>query len=243
MSSSSNFLKACGLLVAAVLSLNALADEAQIRKNLPGRLGLSKPIDEVSKTPIPGVYEVRVGTQVVYTDEQGDYLIQGSVTDTRNNTNLTQERIARLTAFEFEKLPFKDALVWKKGKGTRRMVVFADPFCSYCRHLETELQKVDDITVYVFLIPIISEDSPTMSRDIWCSNDRNQAWLDWMLQGKKPARSMGKCDTPMERNLALASKHQVRSTPEVVYSDSTRVPGAQPVAEIEKKLASLGRKS
>src|SRR3954467_2782362 len=124
MSTSSKSMQLCGLLLAAILSAAALADEAQIRKNLPQRLSNPKPIDEVSKTPIPGLYEVRIGTQVFYTDEQADHLIQGQVVDTRSGANLTQDRITKLTAFEFEKLPFKDALVWKRGKGTRRLVVF-----------------------------------------------------------------------------------------------------------------------
>jgi thiol:disulfide interchange protein DsbC len=242
MSILSRILRPLVLGAAAILSIAAHAGEDEIRKNLLPRLVDVKEIDEVRKTPIPGIYEVRFGTEIYYTDDKGEYLIKGEVLETRTGKNLTEERLAKLSAVDFEKLPFKDALVWKKGKGTRRMVVFADPFCSYCRHLEAELQKLDNVTVYTFLIPIISKDSPAMSRDIWCSKDRNQAWLDWMLEGKKPGRVMGQCETPLERNVALARKHMVRSTPDIVYSDNSRGAGAAPAAEIEKKLVAAAGK-
>jgi thiol:disulfide interchange protein DsbC len=237
MSILSRFLRSLILCTAATLSVAAHADEDQIRKNLLARLTDIKEIDEIRKTPVPGIYEVRFGYEIYYTDEKGEYLIRGPLVEVRTGKSLTDEYLNKLVAFDFEKLPFKDALVWKKGKGTRRMVVFADPFCSYCRHLEAELQKLDDVTVYTFMIPIISAESPAMSRDIWCSKDRGQAWRAWMLDGKKPQRAMGKCDTPMDRNLALATKHNVRSTPDIVYADNSRNAGAAPAAQIEKKLA------
>ncbi|HZE90328.1 MAG TPA: DsbC family protein [Rhizobacter sp.] len=228
-------------LSAAAVSLCASvawADEAQIRKNLPERLPKLPAIDEVSKTPIPGLYEVRIGTDVVYTDEQGNHIIQGSVVDTRTGTNLTEERVNKLTAIDFDKLPFADAVMWKKGTGARRIAVFADPNCVYCKRFEQDLQKISDITVYTFIIPILGGDSPEKSRNIWCAKEPAKVWLSWMLEGAMPPRSMGQCSSgPIERNLVLSRKHRVNGTPVIVFANGTRVPGAMNAEQIEKQLA------
>jgi thiol:disulfide interchange protein DsbC len=215
----------------------AWADEAQIRKNLPERLPKLPPIDEVTKMPIPGMYEVRFGTDVVYTDETGNYVIQGSVIDTRSGNNITEDRIAKLTAIDFDKLPFKDAMVWKKGTGARRIAVFADPNCGYCKRFEADLQKINNVTVYTFLIPILGGDSPAKSRDIWCAKEPAKAWLGWMLDGTTPPRSMGQCSTAsIERNLDFSRKHRINGTPGIVFADGTRVPGAMTADQLEKQL-------
>jgi len=156
---------------AAVLSQAALADDAAIRKNLAERLPNFPAIDEISKTAIPGVYEVRIGTDLFYSDEQGNHLIQGELIETKTRTNLTEARIARLTAIDFASLPLKDAIVWKRGTGARKVAVFADPNCGYCKKFERDAQQLKDVTVYTFLYPILGGDSPEKSRDIWCSKD------------------------------------------------------------------------
>ena len=215
----------------------ALAQEALIRKNLAERLPDFPKIDEVNKTPIPGLYEVRIGTEIVYTDERGDHVIQGSIIDTKTRSDVTQARIDKLTAIDFASLPLKDAIVWKQGTGARKIVVFADPNCGYCKKFETEMQQVKDVTVYTFLLPILGPDSSDKAKNIWCAKDNSAVWRDWMIKGAAAPRSMGKCDTSvLDRNIALGKKHRVNGTPALVFEDGKRVPGALPPAEVEKQL-------
>jgi thiol:disulfide interchange protein DsbC len=227
----------------ASASSPAPAVEASIRKNLAERLPDFPKIDEVNKTPIPGLYEVRIGTEIVYADERGDHVFQGSLIDTKTRSDLTQARIDRITAIDFASLPLKDAIAWKQGTGARKLVVFADPNCGYCKKFETEMQQVKDVTVYTFLIPILGGDSPEKSRNIWCAKDSSLAWRDWMLKGAAAPRSMGNCDvSALQRNIALAKRHRVNGTPALVFEDGKRIPGALPPAEVEKQLvASRGK--
>ncbi len=229
---------------ALLLAHPAAADEAAIRKNLAERLPDFPKIDEVSKSPIPGIYELRVGSELFYTDELGNHLIDGQMIDTRTRNNLTEARLNKINAIDFAALPLKDALVWKAGSGARKMVVFADPNCGYCKKFERDLQRVKDVTVYTFLLPILGGDSPEKSRNIWCAKDSTLAWRNWMLEGVTPARTMGECDaSAIERNTALARKHRVNGTPAVVFEDGKRVPGAMSTEQIEKQLvASRGAK-
>jgi thiol:disulfide interchange protein DsbC len=215
----------------------AFAQEAVILKNLPERLPNLPKIDEISKTPIPGLYEVRIGTELLYTDERGDHLIQGTIIETKTRTDLTQARIDKITAIDFAALPLKDAIVWKQGSGARKLVVFADPNCGYCKKFETEMQQVKDVTVYTFLIPILGGDSPEKTRNIWCAKDNSLAWRDWMIKGAAAPRSMGNCDvSALQRNMAMAKKYRVTGTPALVFEDGKRVPGALPPDEVEKRL-------
>jgi thiol:disulfide interchange protein DsbC len=216
----------------------AFADEAAIRKNLAERLPQLPKIDEVRATPIPGLYEIRIGVDVYYTDEAGNHFIDGQLVDTKTRTNLTAERVAKLTAIDFAALPLKDAIVWKQGTGARKMVVFADPNCGYCKKLEHDMLAVKDVTVYTFLIPILGGDSPDKARTIWCAKDNGKVWRDWMIGGSAPVKSMGECDTgAIQRNLAFAGAHKINGTPAIIFEDGSRVPGALEAAAVEKKLA------
>ena len=237
----STFISAGRLLVVLAASLLgasfAFADDALIRKNIAERLPDFPKIDEIAKTPIPGLFELRIGTDIFYTDENGNYLVEGQMIDTRSRANLTQARIDKLTQIDFASLPLKDAIVWKQGKGTRKLVVFADPNCGYCKKFERELVQVKDVTVYTFLFPILGGDSPEKSRNIWCAKDNTAAWRDWMIDGTPPLKSMGQCDTAaLQRNVALGRKHKVNGTPALVFEDGKRVPGAMAPADIEKQL-------
>ena len=232
-----------GALVAA--TQGAFADDNAIRKNLAERFPQWPKIDEITKTPIPGLYEIRLGTDVFYTDDQGNHVIQGEMIETKSHTNLTEQRVAKLTAIDFATLPLKDAIVWKNGNGARKLVVFADPNCGYCKKFERDMQQLKDVTVYTFLYPILGGDSPDKSRNIWCSKDNTKAWRDWMLDGTAPPRSMGACDTAaLVRNVALGQKHKVSGTPALVFEDGKRVPGALPLDQVEKNFSSAaaGRK-
>jgi thiol:disulfide interchange protein DsbC len=238
------FLRAT-LLVAftAALAPACLAQEALIRETLVKRVPGLPQIDEVSKTPIPGLYEVRMGTEIIYTDEHGEHIIEGAIIETKTRTNLTEARIDKLTAINFAALPLKDAIVWKQGTGARKLVVFADPNCGYCKKFEKEMQQVKDVTVYTFLYPILGGDSPEKSRNIWCAKDNSTAWRDWMISGTAPTRSMGQCDvSALQRNVALGKKYRVNGTPALVFEDGKRVPGAMAPEQVEKQLlASRGK--
>src|SRR5450755_866713 len=226
-----------GLALAVVLAPAALADEAAIRKNLSERIPQFPKIDEITKTAIPGIYEFRVGSELYYTDEQGNYLIAGQLVDTRTRVNLTEERIAKLTAVDFKTLPLKDAMVWKQGTGERKLVVFADPNCGYCKKFEKDLQTVKDVTVYTFLYPILGGDSPEKSKAIWCAKDNTKAWRDWMIKGT-PTTDSPQCDTSaLQRNFAFGKKHRINGTPGLVFEDGTHRAGAMNTDAIEKMLA------
>jgi thiol:disulfide interchange protein DsbC len=232
------------LLCVALLAVQpAGAQEAQIRKNLAERLPNLPKIDEVSKTPIPGLYEVRIGQDIVYADEQGNYLIQGNLIDTKTRTDLTEARINKLGAIDFASLPLKDAVVIKQGNGTRRLAVFGDPNCGYCKRFERDLAKLQDVTIYTFLYPILGPDSTAKSKDIWCAADSAKVWRAWMVDGVTPPKSMGQCDTAaLERNVAFGKKHRVQGTPAAVFEDGTRVPGAVPLEQLEKALVTASKK-
>ncbi len=230
------------LALAAAMAWPVAAQEAVIRKNLAERLPDIPKIDEVSKTPIPGLWEVRIGNELLYTDEQGNHLIQGTVFDTRAKINLTEQRLDKLNAIDFDKLPFKDAMVIKQGSGARKMAVFADPNCGYCKRFERDLLTVKDVTIYTFLYPVLGPDSNDKSRAVWCSKDAMKTWRAWMIDGVTPPSVTGTCDTAaIERNSAFGRKHRINGTPAVLFADGKRVPGAMPAAEVEKRLVEAAR--
>jgi thiol:disulfide interchange protein DsbC len=227
----------------AFLASPAWADEAQIRKNLPKHFPKLPPIDAVSKTPMAGLYEVRMGSQLLYTDAKGDYIVEGSLIDARAHVNLTEASAsANLPKIDFAKLPLEDAVVWKSGSGARQMAVFSDPNCGYCKRLELDLQKLKDVTVYTFIIPVLGADSVAKSKNIWCAQDKTATWLNWMLQSQEPAPAKDTCDAQaIDRNSALARKYRVSGTPAIVFTDNSRVPGALPLEEIAKRLGAAAK--
>ena len=238
------FRMAMAAAIAALLAQAAVAQEALIRKNIAERLPDFPKIDEVTKTPIPGVYELRVGTELVYSDERGEHIIQGTLIDTKTGVNLTEARIDKLTAIDFANLPLKDAIVYKQGNGARKLVVFADPNCGYCKKFEREILQVKDVTVYTFLYSILGGDSPEKSRNIWCAKDATSVWREWMVNGAVPPRAMAQCDAgALQRNLAMGKKYRVNGTPALVFEDGKRVPGALPPAQIEAQLTASRAKS
>lgn len=223
----------------ALLGTGALAQEAQIRKAIGERLPQIRAIDEVSKTPIAGVYELRInGSEIYYTDAQGNYLIEGSLIDLRAKRNLTEERVTKLTAIQFDNLPLKDAFTIVRGNGKRRMAVFEDPNCGYCKRFERDLQKIDNVTVYLFLYPILGADSTEKSKAIWCAKDQAKAWMDWMVRDQVVPVAAASCDTSaLARNVELGRNHKITGTPTLVFVDGNRVPGAIDAKQVEKLLA------
>lgn len=224
------------LILLAALSMGAVAQEAAIRKNLAERLPNLPKIDEVTKTPMPGLYEVRVNhSEIFYTDEQGNYLIQGSMIDTKARVDLTEQRLEKLTAIAYKDLPLKDAFTIVRGNGKRKMAVFEDPNCGYCKRFERDLVKIDNVTVHVFLYPILSADSGEKSRNIWCAKDKSKAFLDWMVRDVTPPAAS--CDAAaVARNVEFGKKARITGTPTIIFADGSRVPGAIDTARIEKFL-------
>ena len=215
----------------------SFAQEAVIRKNLGERLPNLPKIDDVNKTPMNGLYELRVNeTEIFYTDAEGNFLIQGNLIDTKAKRNLTEERVEKLSAIDFDALPLKDAFTVVRGNGKRKMAVFEDPNCGYCKRFERDLQKVSDVTVYMFLYPILSPDSTDKSKNIWCTKDKAKAWQDMMVRDQAVPKAS--CDTAaIDRNLAFGKKHKITGTPTIFFADGSRVPGAIGAPQVEKQLA------
>lgn len=231
-----------GLAAAVLLPLLAFAQtpaqDATIRKNLSQRLPGMPKIDEIRRTPMNGLFEVRMGNEIVYTDADGSHLIQGQLVDTRSRRDLTQERLDKLNAIAFDSLPLKDAFTIVRGNGKRKLAVFEDPNCGYCKRFERDLINVNDITVYLFLMPILGADSTEQSRNVWCSKDKAKAWTDLMTADKPAAPSSPGCDTSaLTRNVEFGRKMRITGTPTLVFANGNRVPGAISAAQVEKLLA------
>jgi thiol:disulfide interchange protein DsbC len=223
----------------AMAALGAGAQEAVIRKNLAERVPQLKAIDEVTKSVIPGLYEIRVnGTEIYYSDAQANYLVQGNIIDVRNRRNLTEERVDKLTAIKFDALPLKDAFTIVRGNGKRKLAVFEDPNCGYCKRFERDLQKVDNVTIHMFLYPILGADSAEKSKAIWCAKDKTAAWQDWMVRDNLPPAASAMCDTSaLARNVELGRAYKITGTPTLVFVNGSRVPGAIDAKQVEKHLA------
>ncbi|MGH8831821.1 MAG: DsbC family protein [Polaromonas sp.] len=220
---------------------SAFAQEAAIRKNLAERLPSFSKIDEVSKTPMNGLYEIRINdSDIFYTDAEGNFLLQGQLIDTRAKRNLTEERVEKLSAIDFDALPLKDAFTVVRGNGKRKLAVFEDPNCGYCKRFERDLQKVSDVTIYMFLFPILGPDSVDKSRNIWCAKDRGKAWVDLMVRDQPAAKAT--CDTTvLERNLEFGRKHKITGTPTLFFANGSRVPGAISAQQVENLLATAAK--
>lgn len=231
---------AVALIAAAALGCTAQADQTtdRIKATLQSRLP-EIPIKSISKAPIAGLYEVNLGTQMVYTDASGDYVIAGDLVETKTRTNLSEAHLAELNKIDFGSLPLERAVKVVKGNGSRRIAVFSDPNCPYCKQLETTLKSVDNVTVYTFLYPVLSPDSVTKSKAIWCSTDRAKAWETWMLDHHAPAAAASNCDTTaLDKNLALGHSLDVTGTPTIILSDGRRLPGAVSADQLNGALAS-----
>jgi thiol:disulfide interchange protein DsbC len=238
MTSLKRFLAGSAAAMFALLAAPVHADEAAIRKNLAERLPTLPPIEEIVKSPLAGLYEIRVGTDLFYTDAEGRYFVQGSIVDTKTQRNLTEEKQRKLLAISFDRLPLKDSFTVVRGNGKRKLAIFEDPNCGYCKRLEGDLQKVDNATIHVFLYPILGQDSVEKARDLWCSKDKGRAWIDWMLKGQLAGRAPAQCDTAaLERNVEFGRKFKINGTPTTIFADGSRTPGAMAADQIEKLIA------
>lgn len=221
------------LYIALSISSVAAASEASVKqamqKKYPG-----VPVESVARTPIPGIYEVFVNGGIVYVDENVEYLIMyGRLIDVGRRTDLTEERLRVLTAVKFDQLPLDLAFRKVQGNGKRRIAYFSDPNCPFCKKIEPELAKLENVTIYIFLYPVLGQDSYEKSKAVWCSKDRVKVWDEMMLNGNPP-KTTGTCDTPIEKILALGRKLGITGTPTLYFADGQRVTGAIPGDQIKK---------
>ena len=223
--------------ILALAAAAASADEAQIRRVVEEKLGGVK-VEGIQPAPL-GLYEVRFrsaqGMRVLYTDANATHLILGKIYETKTERDLTEERLRKLNAINFESLPLEQAVKVQRGSGKRVLAMFSDPYCPACKQFEQTLQQVDDITVYVFMFPVIRPELADQSKQVWCSADRGKAWLDLALRGKRPSASSS-CANPLERNLELGHSLGVNSTPTLVFADGERVAGGLRLADLTELL-------
>jgi thiol:disulfide interchange protein DsbC len=224
-----------------MLATAASGNEAQIRRALEPKLGV--PIEGIEQTPIPGLYEVRVrsqgGMQVIYSDATGTYVIQGDLLEARSGRNVTEERLRKLNAIKFESLPLNQAVKVQRGNGRRVLAMFSDPYCPFCVQFEKTLQQLSDITVYVFMYPVIQPQKAHHSKAVWCSADRAKAWLDLAIYHKPPAAAPT-CDNPVDNNVQLGQSLGVRGTPTLILANGERLSAglsAKDLAEVLDQVA------
>jgi thiol:disulfide interchange protein DsbC len=213
------------------------ADEAQIRRVVEAQLGGAK-VEGIEPAPL-GLFEVRVrtarGVQVVYTDATARHVFIGRIYDTQAERDITSERLRKLNAVKFDQLPLDQAVKIQRGNGKRVFAMFSDPHCPYCRQFEQTLQKMDDITLYVFMFPVIRPDLADHSKAVWCSADRGRAWVELALNGKVPAAKPS-CPNPVEKNMELGQRLGVSATPTLLFTSGERVSGLLQLADLNEQL-------
>jgi thiol:disulfide interchange protein DsbC len=227
-------LAATVLAVAGLAAATAHGSEAVIRKTVQSRFP-DMQIESITRTPFSGLYEVVLGGKIIYTDDKASYFFIGSLLDVRGGAekDLTRERTAQLNSQALKKST-DNAIKRVRGSGKRVVYTFEDPNCGYCRELQKELQKVNDVTIYTFLWPILSPDSVEKSRGVWCSKDRAKAWDDLMLRGVTPPA--GKCDAPLQQNVELAQRFGARGTPAIFLADGNMLGGFVPADKLDQAL-------
>lgn len=211
---------------------------ATIKKNIEARFPGSHVLD-VQPSIIPGLYELFMGDQIVYSDATGDHLLVGPLVDTRTQQNLTQARLNEYGRINFAVLPLDRAIKIVKGNGSRKFAVFSDPDCPFCQQLEKTLLSVNDITMYVFLYPIaqLHPQAPMKAHAIWCAPDRSAAWNKWMHEKVLPPTKTCAGD-PVDALQKLGDDLHVNSTPTLFFTDGRRVAGALSADELQKYFAS-----
>jgi thiol:disulfide interchange protein DsbC len=228
------------VLVGLLVWVSAQANEAQIRKALEPKLGGAK-IEGVQPAPVSGLWEVRVrtdrGLRILYTDPAAAYVIDGSIHDLRTSRDLTEERLRKLNAIKFDSLPLDLAVKVQRGNGKRVLAMFSDPYCPACRNFERVLAQMDDITIYVFMYPVIRPENADHSRAVWCSPDRAKAWLDLAAAPRpKVPDAPASCTNPVDRLLEVGQKLGVNSTPTLFFANGERMAGGLRPEDLKEML-------
>jgi len=232
-----------GVLLAGLLGTNAWADEASLKKAIETAYPKIK-VNSVTKTPFNGLYEVFLGEEILYTDEKFSFfIVEGKVIDTKTRKNITVDRMEELTKVDFNALPLNQAIKIVKGNGSRKLAVFSDPDCPFCKQLEQQsLVGLNDVTIYTFLYPLteLHPDAANKAKAIWCAPDHARAWQDWILNGQLAKATT--CNNPIDSNAELGKKLGVRGTPLLIFGNGKRVSGALPAQEIENRLSAETKK-
>jgi thiol:disulfide interchange protein DsbC len=193
-------------------------------------------VEELRRTPVPGIWEVRIGNDLIYVDDKGQHaFVEGNLVDMRSNRNLTRERVDELLTIDFRELPLNIAMKQVIGNGKRTMAVFEDPNCGYCRQMRKDIANLKDVTIYTFVIPILSPDSEVKAKKALCADDKVRAWTDMMVSGKVPGNA-GTCETPLAKMRELAQKLGVSATPTTFFPNGKRLQGYVPAAQLDKML-------
>lgn len=222
------------LFLVGLVSGIAQAGEADVKKTWESTLKF--PATSVTKSGYLGLYEVFANGEIYYTDEKVSAVLQGELIDAKSRQNITQARLQKLNAIKFADLPLDQAVKLVRGNGNRVFATFEDPNCGYCKRLARDVAALNNATVYVFMYPILGQDSVSKAERIWCAPDRARTWSDWMAQGVEPPAG-SRCDvSALTRNLELGRKLRVNGTPTMFFTNGERAPGAIPLAEIEKRL-------
>jgi thiol:disulfide interchange protein DsbC len=213
--------------------------ELNLKKNNPD----IPAITSIKTTPLPGIYEIIVNeSDIFYSDKDGKYLFFGNLIKSENGqkVSLTEEKIQLLTQLNFKDLKFSDAITRKIGNGKNVIVTFEDPNCGFCKKLHPELAKLNNVTIYTFLIPILGDNSKEVSKGLICAKNPAKEWDDYMSAGVKPSISpalLEKCDTSaLERNLALSRKIKVNGTPAVFFENGRSLKGFAPYEKIVETM-------
>lgn len=235
-----SLIRPLGLALALAAASAASADETEVKKSMEAFIG-APAVEKVTRTDYAGLYEVVLKNgQLVYTDARSSFIIEGSIIDTATRRDITQARMNQLSAIDFSSLPLDQAVKIVKGKGTRVIATFEDPNCGYCKRLGKDLAQMDDVTIYTFLYPILSEDSRTKSDNIWCAQDKGKTWTAWVVDGKEPGAAS--CDTTtIARNVELGQRLRINGTPTIFLADGSRIGGYLPRAELEKAIDAVKR--
>ncbi|QLG86765.1 DsbC family protein [Chitinibacter bivalviorum] len=229
---------AAGLFTMVACTAQADTPPKDLKATLSKKLG--RPVDAVNPTPVKGIYEVVMGKrQIIYTDAKGEYAFVGEMVDIAKKESLTEKRIAEMMTTDFSKLPLADAVKIVRGDGSRKLVVFTDPDCPFCKRLEQQsLAGIDNITIYNFLMPLpgLHPDAERKSKLIWCAGaDQTTAWKNWFFDAKLP-EGTGECENPVQRNMALGESLGISGTPALIFADGQIVSGAIPKEQIEELL-------
>lgn len=228
------------MLVLGFFSGVAYADEAAIRQAVQAQFPEHK-LDSLKKVPFLGLYEVVLGEDVFYVDEKAEYFFFGHVVDAKTRNSLTNDRVQEIKAARrvpLDTLPLQYAIKTVKGDGARKLAVYTDPNCPYCKKLEKELLSIDNITIYTLLYPVLNG-SMELSKKIWCAENQIKAWDDFMLRNVAPASK--ECETPLDALVKSGRENRVSGTPTLIFADGSIVGGLIPAAAIEEKLQSAAQ--
>lgn len=237
-----NTLKLSVLALAVIAQFSAMAGEKEVRQTLKKTFP-DMEVSGISKTPYGGLFEVVVDGQIAYATADGKYLLLGNVIDVSSRKNLTAARNAKLNEVNWASLPLNKAIKEVRGNGSRKLAVFSDADCPFCKKLEPELEKLSNVTIYTFLNPIASlhPSAVPLSKQIWCEKDRLKAWKAYMLKGEKPT-AKGDCDNTVDEVIALGNKLRVTGTPTLIFENGQRVPGYMPAAKLDPLLTAASGK-